>query len=110
MNIRKEKTVSDTSSSITNFNDSLSMLTSDQVDSFIYAFHADTLSLIKKFKFILHLMFCRECRQYLRTYKNTIRLSQGGLSIANPIEKVPVKLIQIILSCRKSNKKIKLLR
>jgi len=104
MNIGKEKTVGDASTSITNLNDSLFMLTSDQADSFIYAFHADTLGPIKKIKFILHLMFCRECRHYVRSYKNTIRLSLGGLSTANPIEKVPVKLIQIILNCRKTNK------
>jgi len=104
MNIEKEKTVSDASSSITNLNDSLSILTSAQADSFIYAFHADTLSPIKKFKFILHLMFCRESRHYVRSYKKTIRLSLGGLSTANPIEKVPEKLIQIILNCRKTNK------
>jgi len=105
MNLEKEKTVSDTSSSITNVDVSLSMLTSEQADSFIYAFHADTLSLIKKFKFILHLMFCPECRHYVRSYKNTIRLSLDGLSTANPIEKVPEELKQIILNCRKKNKK-----
>jgi hypothetical protein len=104
MNLEKEKTLSETSSSITNLNVSLSMLTSEQADSFIYAFHADTLSLIKKIKFILHLIFCPECRHYLRSYKNTIRLSLGGLSTANPIEKVPEKLIQIIINCRKNNK------
>jgi len=100
----KEKTVSIDSSSISSLDESLAKLTSHQADSFIYAFHVDTLPLVKKLKFILHLGLCRECRHYVRSYKKTIRLSLEGIRTANPIEKVPEKLIQIILENQKNNK------
>ena len=47
---------------------------------------------------MLNLWLCSECRHYVRSYKNTIRLSVDGLRAANPVEKVPVKLLQIIIN------------
>jgi len=96
MSIEKEKKVGHTLSSITTVDNSLAVLTSHQADSFIYAFHTDTLPLTQKLKFILSLVLCRECRHYVRSYKNTIRITQDGYRTANPIEKLPEKLIQII--------------
>ena len=96
MSIGNEKAANDSALSIKNVDNSLTILTSHQADSFIYAFHTNTLPLTQKLKFILNLVLCRECRHYVRSYKNTIRLTQDGFRTANPIEKLPEKLIQII--------------
>lgn len=79
------------------------MLTCEEVDSFLYDFHEGQLSYVEKLKFKLHLSMCAQCRAYVRGYKNTIRISQEGFLKAEPIEKVPEELMEVILKSRKKN-------
>ena len=76
------------------------MLTCEEVDGFLYNFHEGHLSYIENFKFKLHLTMCRECRAYVRGYKNSIRISQTGFIKANPVENVPEELMKVILKSR----------
>lgn len=78
------------------------MLTCEEVDGFLYNFHEGNLSYTESIKFKLHLSMCSECRAYVHGYKNTIRVSQTGFIKANPIEKVPEELMQVILKSRKT--------
>ncbi|NQZ81173.1 MAG: zf-HC2 domain-containing protein [Colwellia sp.] len=76
------------------------MLTCKDVDSFLYDFHEGQLSIAENLKFKLHLSMCRECKTYVQGYKNAIRISKEGVKTAEPIEKVPEELVQIILKSR----------
>jgi predicted anti-sigma-YlaC factor YlaD len=76
------------------------MLTCEEVDSFLYSYHQGELTYGEKLKFSLHLTMCRECKMYVSDYKNSVRLSKQGLKTAEPLEKVPEELVQIILKSR----------
>ncbi len=54
------------------------MLTCEEVDRFLYDFHEDALTYSEKLRFKLHLSMCKECKAYVRGYKDTIRLSKEG--------------------------------
>jgi hypothetical protein len=43
---------------------------------------------------------CRECKDYVSKYKDTIRISQTGFIKTNQIENVPEDLMQAILKSR----------
>ena len=79
------------------------MLTCEEVDGFLYDFHEGHLSNIERLKFTLHLSMCRECKTYVREYKNTIRISQTGFIKADPVENVPEELMEAILKSRNKN-------
>jgi predicted anti-sigma-YlaC factor YlaD len=76
------------------------MLTCEEVDGFLYDFHEGNLSYVEKLKFKLHLSMCRECKDYVSKYKDTIRISQTGFIKTNQIENVPEDLMQAILKSR----------
>ena len=77
------------------------MLTCQEVDRFLYDFHQGNLSFSQQLKFKIHISMCRECRAYVKDYKNTVRLSKEGFTIAEPIENVPEDLMAAILKARK---------
>lgn len=76
------------------------MLTCEEIDDFLYDFHEGQLSYTEHLTFKLHLRLCKECKDYVRKYKNTIRMSQAGFTKADPAEKVPEELIEVILKSR----------
>ena len=76
------------------------MLTCEEVDGFLYHFHKGSLSYAEKFTFKIHLSMCSECRDYVRKYKNTIRIYQAILIQANKIENFPEDLMQAIFKSR----------
>ena len=86
------------------------MLTCEEVDGFLYDFHEGNLSYTEQLKFKLHLSMCKECKDYLRNYKNTIRMSQVEYTKSeftntestkvDQAEKVPEALIEAILKSR----------
>ena len=78
------------------------MLTCEEVDSFIFDFHEGSLSYSEGLKFKLHLSMCRECRDYVSKYKDTIRNAQTKFIKPNQIENVPEDLMQAILKSRKN--------
>ena len=77
------------------------MLTCEEVDGFLYNFHEGNLSYAENFQFKLHLSMCSECKAYVQSYKNTIRISIAGFIKADPVENVPEELMQVILKSRK---------
>jgi len=76
------------------------MLTCKEVDSFLFDFHEGQLSFTENLKFKLHISMCQDCKTYLQNYEKTIRLSKEGIKIAEPIEKIPEELLQVILKSR----------
>jgi predicted anti-sigma-YlaC factor YlaD len=76
------------------------MLTCEEVDDFLYRFNEGSLSYSENLKFKLHLSMCRECRDYVNKYKETIQVSKEIFIKANQIENVPEDLIQAILKSR----------
>jgi predicted anti-sigma-YlaC factor YlaD len=76
------------------------MLTCEEVDSFLYDFQEGQLSYLERLKFKLHLSMCKECKDYLRNYQSTIRMSQAEFTKVDTAEKVPEALIDAILKSR----------
>ena len=76
------------------------MLTCEEVDSFLYDFQECQLSYLERLKFKLHLSMCKECKDYLRNYQSTIRMSQAEFTKVDTAEKVPEALIDAILKSR----------
>jgi len=79
------------------------MLTCQEVDDFLYDFHQGNLSFSQQARFKMHIFMCPECRTYVKDYKDTVRLSKEGFTVAEPIEKVPEDLILAILKARESS-------
>jgi len=85
------------------------MLTCHEVDGFLFDFHEGKLSYSENFKFKLHLTLCKECKAYLKNYKNTVRAvslshRQSGdiynKSASDTLENIPEELVQVILKSR----------
>ena len=76
------------------------MLTCEEVDNFLYDFHAGKLTYAERIKFKLHLSMCRECKAYVQGYLNTINVSQADFKKADSIENIPEDLIEMILKSR----------
>ena len=56
----------------------------------------------------VHLLGCRDCRNYLRTYRQTIRASQALAKTpdAPPPPDMPEELVKAILAARTSNERM----
>ncbi len=80
------------------------MLTCQEVDGFLFDFYEGNLSYSEKVKFKLHLSLCKECKAYLRNYKNTVRITQSGniynKSANDNLDKIPEELVQVIIKSR----------
>ena len=80
------------------------MITCREFESFILDYLEGELSASKSRAFNLHLMVCRECRDYLKAYERTIELSK--LLREDPdkpdMNEVPEDLIKAILAVKDS--------
>jgi hypothetical protein len=80
------------------------MLTCHEVDGFLFDFHEGKLSYSENLKFKLHLTLCKECKAYLKNYKNTVRITQSGdiynKSASDTLENIPEELVQVIIKSR----------
>ena len=56
----------------------------------------------------LHLLLCRDCRNYLRSYELTIRAAKAAMMLdldgTTPTD-MPEQLVKVILACRESRPK-----
>jgi anti-sigma factor RsiW len=70
---------------------------------FIDRYIAGELSKLERFSFIVHMGVCRNCANYLRTYKQTIAASKAAFADldAQVPNDVPEELVAAIMSTRK---------
>lgn len=78
------------------------MIACDEFESFILAYLEDDLSPRQKRIFEIHLMACRECREYLRAYKTSLKLAKEALDpkSVRPSAPIPEDLIAAITAAR----------
>jgi len=80
------------------------MIDCEEFETFIVDYLEGNLSRRQRIKFDTHLKLCRECRDYLRTYKATIDLTKEQTEIPFSqmgMGKVPEDLIKAVLAARK---------
>jgi hypothetical protein len=67
---------------------------------------ADELSTLERLSFTFHVSLCRDCANYLRTYKQTIVASKAAFSDpdAQVPGDVPEELVASIMAARKVRK------
>jgi len=75
------------------------MITCREFEDFISGYLDGELSSRKRSRFDLHLRLCRECRQYLQAYQQTIAVGQAAFAAPDePVpDDVPRELINSIL-------------
>ncbi len=76
------------------------MLTCREFEEFIISYLDGDLPLAQSRVFKMHLLMCRECREYLDAYKRSIELNQSFLKDSEDSipESVPDTLIKAIVS------------
>jgi predicted anti-sigma-YlaC factor YlaD len=82
------------------------IMTCRELTDFLDDYLAGNLSALTRFTFQLHLGLCRSCRDYLRTYRDTIHMARAVFSdpAAAVPHSVPEGLIQAILAARTQNR------
>lgn len=79
-----------------------SMITCAEFEAFVFDYLEGTLAAKQKRIFELHLRLCRECRDYLRAYRESVAAGKAVLSDETDTvpEAVPEDLVQAILAAR----------
>jgi predicted anti-sigma-YlaC factor YlaD len=79
------------------------MVTCRELIEFLDDYVADALPLARRAAFLEHLAICPPCRDYLKTYRDTIKLGRSVL--ADPAEwmseTIPEELVRAIVATRK---------
>ena len=70
------------------------------INKFLMDYHAGNLPLARRLDFELHLTLCRDCRNYVDSYRKTIVLAKTG---PKPDSAVPEELVQAILRITQSD-------
>jgi len=72
------------------------------VTEFLSDYLDGELPLRQRLTFKLHLLLCRDCRRYLRSFATTIKLTQslGERSADDDEPPIPKSLVQAILAAR----------
>jgi predicted anti-sigma-YlaC factor YlaD len=78
------------------------MMTCREVYSFLDDFLEGRLDLVTRLAFGSHLLLCRACRNYLATYRASIKAAQEAERADNPPDPVPEDLIAVILASRRA--------
>jgi anti-sigma factor RsiW len=60
----------------------------------------ERLSLIERAKFELHLAACRDCRNYLASYRETVRLARAAGATEETAAEMPADLVRAIMDSR----------
>lgn len=80
-------------------------LTCEQVNAFLDDYLDGHLTWFERASFHLHLAICSQCRRYLASYRQTIRLAKacvGPSSDEEYLVAIPTELVQAILAARRS--------
>jgi len=82
------------------------MITCRELEEFVSGYLDGTLPARQRFLFRLHLALCRECRDYLVSFRDTIELGRAVFERGDePVpDEVPEDLVRAILSSRRSGK------
>ena len=80
------------------------MITCREFEDFILAYIEGELPERQRFVFELHLKICRECRDYLAAYRQTIAVSKRAFAEPAPPapEEMPEDLVKAILAARQN--------
>lgn len=79
------------------------MITCEAFEDFILAYLEGDLTARQKFVFELHLKMCRECRDYLKAYRASMKLTRDAFEREEEAvlpETVPEDLIKAVLDAR----------
>jgi anti-sigma factor RsiW len=78
------------------------MITCRQLEDFIGDYLEGELPFRQRFTFRLHLVFCRECRDYLAAYREAVTLGKAAYRPTNEAlpDEIPEELVRAILSAR----------
>jgi len=80
------------------------MITCREFEDFVLAYLDGELTPIQNRVFKVHLLMCRECRDYLNAYKRSVELSKQLLQKTNMpvLDEIPEDLIKAILDAKNS--------
>ena len=78
------------------------MLTCQEVEGFLSDYYEGRLTKFERKKFEFHIMMCRECREFMTAYRNSIALGKSLFEVPDaPVSAdVPEDLVQAILAAR----------
>lgn len=81
------------------------MITCREFDDFIDAYLEGKLSGPERRRFTLHLRLCRECREYLEAYKQTVQVGRAVFTAPEePVPgDVPERLVEAVLKARQED-------
>lgn len=81
------------------------MITCAEFETFVIDYLSDRLTPTQKRVFEWHLRICRECRDYLKAYRQTVELGKAAFRAPTaPVpEDVPEDLVKAILDARSSD-------
>jgi anti-sigma factor RsiW len=74
------------------------------IDEFLMDYISGELAYRQRLSFVFHLLICRKCRAYLKSYRETVKLGKAVFTDPEapvPAE-VPEELVRAILSSRGS--------
>lgn len=74
------------------------MISCTELEGFIDDYLDGTLPRRQRLVFQIHLFFCRECRDYLDSYRRAIALGKGAFQQKDT--PIPEELVQAILAAR----------
>ena len=80
------------------------MITCREFEDFVLQYLEGELSATQSRVFKMHLMLCRECREYLAAYERTMEISKSVFATPEePLpDEVPEDLVKAILEARKN--------
>lgn len=80
------------------------MITCREFDAFIHDYISESLTAGQRRRFLFHLRLCRECREYLVTYEQTIALGKAASADKDMVlhAEAPESLIRAILDARQN--------
>ena len=79
------------------------VLTCKQVAEFLMAYLDGDLAITQRLRLDRHLDLCRDCRNYLTGYSETIRASQAAFDEADLMTAIPQELLHAILVSRQAD-------
>lgn len=75
------------------------MITCEEFEDFILDYLEGNLTRRQKFVFELHMLLCRQCREYLAAYRASMELTKAGEAI--DAGAVPDDLVSAVMAARK---------